>query len=313
MSMECWRWFPIPKMRVRIVRLVRFFRAMFWTGTVAIVRYVFRANAEPKLGFLSAGLVGGHECMLYSRLPFAEDVRQYEFASLDRKGTELSPEQLAAAELLVTSFDLMVSVPGSVKPVEMLKPKRTFNPAIQRFYQCVQHRALHPEDPIPVLDEAIRAYMEPNARLVDASKAAVERLSTLFPLKKIEKRQEKGAAAKVWASTEAADLAAASDSRPAKRARTDGNADDIVPMEILSDGPAVSVGSVQPLDDFRAMLSRRDVDLTTEAVKQMQGRISEFIATSINGDNYPKALECLRALRDACVKVGGDCALCRHA
>jgi len=40
-------------------------------------------------------------------------------------------------------------------PCEALQPKTTFNPALQRFYQCVERRALDPEADISELDPVI--------------------------------------------------------------------------------------------------------------------------------------------------------------
>lgn len=44
------------------------------------------------------------------------------------------------------------------QPMEALQPKLTFNPVIQRVYQCVQHRAIHPDEPIPELDPVLDRY-----------------------------------------------------------------------------------------------------------------------------------------------------------
>jgi len=40
-------------------------------------------------------------------------------------------------------------------PMEALKPKYTYNPALQHFYQVLQTRAMQPETPLPPLDPLI--------------------------------------------------------------------------------------------------------------------------------------------------------------
>ena len=42
------------------------------------------------------------------------------------------------------------------QPMEALKPKCTYNPVLQHFYQAVQKRALQPEAPVPPLDPVIQ-------------------------------------------------------------------------------------------------------------------------------------------------------------
>lgn len=43
--------------------------------------------------------------------------------------------------------------------MESLKPKYAYNPALQQLYQCVQHRAMHPEIPLPKLDPLVQKYL----------------------------------------------------------------------------------------------------------------------------------------------------------
>lgn len=73
-------------------------------------------------------------------------------------------------------------------------------------------------------------------------------------------------------------------------------------QSILS-GATNAVGSINPVKDFRDMLARRDVDLVDDAIAQMQTRITQLINDSIRDQFYPKAVDCLSALRDGCIKV----------
>jgi len=41
------------------------------------------------------------------------------------------------------------------EPVEALKPKYTYNPSLQHFYQAIQKRALNPKASLPKLDPII--------------------------------------------------------------------------------------------------------------------------------------------------------------
>jgi ATP-dependent DNA helicase 2 subunit 2 len=84
--------------------------ALAETESVAIVRYVKRKGYAPHLGFLAPHIKAEYECLYYNSLPFAEDLRQYPFASLapDRARRSFVPSkaQLDAAEDLINSLDL---------------------------------------------------------------------------------------------------------------------------------------------------------------------------------------------------------------
>jgi len=61
------------------------------------------------------------------------------------------------------------------------------------------------------------------------------------------------------------------------------------------------VGTVTPVEDFKAMLKRKDVDLVDIAIEQMKKRIVGLVNDSVKGSHYDKALDCLVALREGCV------------
>jgi len=152
-----------------------------------IVRFVKIKNAAPHLGVLMPHIKSDLEYLIYQKLPFAEDLRHYPFAPLDpghiRAAHAPSQAQLDAAERLIQSLDLMTaSKDEDGEPMESLKPKFTYNPVLQRFYQCVQHRALHPNAPLPPLDPVISQYCNPDQQLFTAAKRQLEDFKRLFPL-----------------------------------------------------------------------------------------------------------------------------------
>lgn len=62
------------------------------------------------------------------------------------------------------------------------------------------------------------------------------------------------------------------------------------------------IGDVTPVQDFEAMISRRDSpEWVGKAVNQMKHKIFDLVEDSYEGDNYDKALEYLVALRKGCV------------
>lgn len=61
------------------------------------------------------------------------------------------------------------------------------------------------------------------------------------------------------------------------------------------------IGSVNPIEDFKKMISDRRHDRVNSAISQMRDVIDRYIRGSINGDIYDKAIECLLTLRNSCV------------
>lgn len=62
------------------------------------------------------------------------------------------------------------------------------------------------------------------------------------------------------------------------------------------------IGDLTPVQDFETMMSRRDgPEWVGKAIKDMKNKIFDLVEDSHEGDNYPKALECLVALRKGCI------------
>jgi ATP-dependent DNA helicase 2 subunit 2 len=62
------------------------------------------------------------------------------------------------------------------------------------------------------------------------------------------------------------------------------------------------ISSVNPIADFNRMLSDRKEDLVQTAIEQMEKLIRRLIVTSMNGDLFEKALECLQSMREGCIR-----------
>jgi ATP-dependent DNA helicase 2 subunit 2 len=50
------------------------------------------------------------------------------------------------------------------------------------------------------------------------------------------------------------------------------------------------------------MINDRKTDRVGDAIQQMQKLIERFVTHSLKGDLFTKALECMRTLRESCVK-----------
>jgi len=84
-------------------------------------------------------------------------------------------------------------------------------------------------------------------------------------------------------------------------ARMKGIGDDGAHFGENKDDSIKQIGSVNPIEDFKKMISDRKHDRVNSAIRQMREIIDRYIRGSINGDIYDKALECLLVLRESCV------------
>eukprot|EP01094_Clydonella_sp_ATCC50884_P012155 TRINITY_DN2207_c0_g1_i1.p1 TRINITY_DN2207_c0_g1~~TRINITY_DN2207_c0_g1_i1.p1 ORF type:complete len:785 (-),score=247.92 TRINITY_DN2207_c0_g1_i1:306-2513(-) len=288
------------------VALSALIHALAETDSVMIVRYVKMKSSLPALGVMIPKIKADVEYLIYQKLPYAEDIRHYPFAPLDvqsmRQSHAPSKAQLAAAELLINSLNLMTAAKDEDgDPMEALKPKHTYNPTLQRFYQCVQSRALHPNTPLVPLDPVIERYVNPDKELFGNARAALENFKALFPVEPADPKKV-GSKRTYWADMLAGQDVQLDSYIPdggGKKQKTEG---DEFSIDNIAAGGTSEVGSVHPTKDFNEMIKRRDFDYVETAIKQMQDRILQLVNDSIRDQLYEKAFECVVCLREGCVK-----------
>ncbi|XP_063928030.1 X-ray repair cross-complementing protein 5-like isoform X2 [Zophobas morio] len=270
------------------------------TGTVALVRFVRADKATPKVGFLSPHIKKNHSSLLYTELPYADDIRQYQFPSLSfSKKLQPSAEQEQAVAALMASKDL--SKPCS-EDSSGHSPEHVFNPAIRYFWQCIHQRALDDlkgvkSRNLPAVGSIIKDFMAPFDLVKETSKAQLLNIQELFRLRKIEKRKtDKLGASSYFQSTS---KEATEGPPPSKKRPTTED----LPRSIaeVSSAYFYKVGSVNPVADFRTMCSWPEEGLVSEAITQMCQLIEQFVENSYNKDFTLRAFDCLAVLRKECV------------
>ncbi|XP_048590285.1 X-ray repair cross-complementing protein 5 isoform X2 [Nematostella vectensis] len=285
------------------IALSAFINAMHRSDTVAIVRYCFRKNAAPKLGFLSPHIKEEYECLLFTAFPFAEDLRHFSFASLDgNKKLQPTEDQLRAIDDLITVMDLSKAQRDEYgEATEALKPKCTFNPTRQRVFQCIQHRALHPNDPsLPSLEPVIASYLEPSAEFLSVREPQCLRVKDYFPLEKVERKKAKESAAEIFKSNVDQHKL---DEPAQKRAWLEPGDEVDFSMAGLAKGTVTEVGTVDPVSDFLTIIGRVGANRFNEAADQMKSRILQLVMDSFGDQLFAKALSCVTTLRNEAIKA----------
>lgn len=169
--------FPNPNDSTQVKAFYSMVEAMISQNKVLICRFISRAKSEPKLVVLSPH-IGTHGPVLYlNQLPTIEDIRDYQFDSLQ----ECTIKQEEVISGFIDEMDLDANEETGQE--ELLKPSETYNPILQYFYQCLEHRALTGnETELPEMDEKIMKLLNPTKDKMKESKYA-NALKEVFTIK----------------------------------------------------------------------------------------------------------------------------------
>ncbi|KAM9991022.1 hypothetical protein ACTFIY_007074 [Dictyostelium cf. discoideum] len=313
--------------------LSSFIHALVETDQVMVVRYVKTMNGSPYLGYMIPHVKSDYVCLYYNHLPLADDIRQYQFPPispknpLTRKSNIPNAEQLEATQQLIDSMDLMKSeFDEDGDPIQMLKPRFTYNPLLQHFYQCLHHRSLHPNTQIPKLDPIIAEYINPDQIIMNKSKQSIKNFADKFPLTKttvfsktpaISGGNTNGTTSNTnntmiggvkyhWKDGMLIgeeinlDSYVTDDGSEAKKRKVNDFSE--FSLDKLVSGYVTEVGTINPVQNFKDMLNRRDMDLVDKAITLMKERILQLVNDSLRDQYYQKAFECIKELRVGCIR-----------
>ncbi|CAH2035998.1 unnamed protein product [Thlaspi arvense] len=274
---------PDPSKEKSVIAVSAIAREMKQTNKVAIVRCVWRnGQGNMVVGVLTPNVSERDDTpdsFYFNMLPFAEDVREFPFPSFSRFPASWKPDeqQQAVADDLVKMLDLTPS-----DKEEVLKPELTPNPVLQRFYEYLELKSRSTDAALPLMDEAFKKIMEQNPELSSNNKSIMDAFRGSFEVKQNPKLKKT--------------------SKRFLRDKPSGSDDEDNLMITYNAGEnrVDTVGDANPIQDFEAMISRRDNhDWIDKAISQMKNRILKLVEDST--DEGDKALECLFALRKGCV------------
>ncbi|KAH9620873.1 hypothetical protein KSS87_022606 [Heliosperma pusillum] len=318
-----------PGKKEAVIAVSALARAMKEMNKVAIVRCVWRqGQAGVVIGVLTPNVSAKDnvpDSFYFNVLPFAEDVREFQFPSFRNLPEAFQPteEQQEAADNFVKMLDL---APPAKE--ENLRPDFTPNPVLERFYHFLELRIKSLDAAVPPLDEALMRIIEPDPELFSQNNSVIDEFRKCFEVKENPKRKKSARSIREKPSGSDDERGALEDCRPmksienapmAKIENGDGKPSTctenvpVAKIEYGEEKPSSSdvnystalidkIGKVTPVQDFKAMIARRDnPDWVTKAIKGMKSNILELLEDSYAGDNYGNALDCLAALRKGCV------------
>mmetsp|Transcript_521 Transcript_521/g.689 ORF Transcript_521/g.689 Transcript_521/m.689 type:complete len:568 (-) Transcript_521:137-1840(-) len=279
-------------------------------------RYVKRKNATPVFALLTPEINPENECLYLNQLPFSEDYRDYVFGSFEEKHKPDQNQRLAMRNL-IKRMDLNTMEDEDGFEFEALNMEEVFNPCLRRFYQNVEKRAFDPEVSIEELDPAVAKTLNPDEKLLISAKKEVKNVVERFPLQVVEKKTASKNKKRHWRDFLSGDGSVAHVSamlvqededliqaKKLKGASLGGEGIDTkIKMDDIVAHKVDMVGSATPVEDLKAMAERKDdPDIITRAIKEMWKIINDCVQESFGSAGYPKAVDCIQALREVCVK-----------
>ncbi|KAM4775891.1 X-ray repair cross-complementing protein 5 isoform 2-T2 [Cyanocitta cristata] len=266
-------------------------RALDELKVVAIVRYAYDRRCYPQVGVAFPYIKDAYECLIYVQLPYMEDLRQYVFSSLkNSKKCIPTADQLSAVDSLIDSMNLVHEDGETFE--DLFKPSKIPNPHFQRFYQCLQHKAFHPNKPLPPIEQHLLEMLEMPCVVRERCQAPLERVKALFPLKEVGKKKEEKTVQDIFKDNE--------DEPNLKKPKIEDEEGSFSIMK-LAEGNITSVGSVNPAEDFRVLVRKKNADFK-DVSQQLINRIDQFLENK-GSQYYMKGIDCIRVFREEAMKL----------
>jgi len=257
-------------------------QAMVEMDMVAIVRKVYNKNSIPRLGILTPEVGEEGETFLsYVELPYAEDVRDLQFPSLPAP----SDEQLSVMDELIDV--MMLTEESEEGNVDVLKTEEMLNPNFQYLFQALRHRAIHPGRVLPPPAEHITSLLHLPSEIEEAAQPVFERMNEVFKTKVIESKKVKRTAESVFGKEEVT---------PSQEKKQKLDSD--ISLDLAA--PVTEVGSTNPVEDFRYLLSTSVSNNITfnSLAQQMEAVVIRLLSSAFGSDMNTKIVQCLTAYRE---------------
>ncbi|TKS67313.1 X-ray repair cross-complementing protein 5 [Collichthys lucidus] len=275
------------------VALSALIRALDELQMVAIVRYAYDRRSNPQVGAAFPSIKKDYECLLYIQLPFMEDLRSFTFPSLENsKRFTPSDTQLSAVDSLIDSM-MLVEEDENAEQRDMFEVHHIPNPAFQRHFQCLHHRAVNPGTPLPPMESWLKAALERPDVINERCQAPLEEMKRKFPLTEVEKKKKPKTSAQIFGKD--------SEEPDAKKAKGDEE-DEGYSLADIAEGSVTSVGSVDPARDFGILIKMKTLPFG-EVCQQLTHRIEQLLSNK-STQYYMKSITCIQAFREQSVKLG---------
>ncbi|KAI1089653.1 ATP-dependent DNA helicase II subunit 2 [Rostrohypoxylon terebratum] len=279
------------------LKLSSFIHSLQELESYAVARIVTKDGKEPALILLAPHIEADFECLYDVPLPFAEDVRNYQFPPLDKVITVTgnvkyedhrllpSKDLSEAMDDYVDAMDISTWVKDEEgnRNLEYAAVEDVFCPPLHRINQVVRHRAIYPDQPLPPVAPILLKYSNPPEDLMSKAKSRLEDLIAEANVKKVPPK--------------------------AKRRKENGNKPEPISgldVDALLNQPQNIRKKIDPqnaIPEFKQMVEYASEESEIEdAAKQMGGIIRSFISNTFGDNKHDQAVEHLGVFRDTMIR-----------
>ncbi|XP_036176174.1 X-ray repair cross-complementing protein 5 isoform X3 [Myotis myotis] len=278
------------------VALSSLIHALDELAMVAIVRYAYDRRSNPQVGVAFPHIKDTYECLVYVQLPFMEDLRQYMFSSLkNNKKYTPTEAQLSAVDALIDSMSLVKKDEEGDTIEDLFPTTKIPNPQFQRLFQCLLHRALHPQEPLPPVQQHVLNMLDPPTEVTANCEIPLSKIKTLFPLTEAIKKKDQLTAQDVFQDKH-------EEGPNSKKLKTEEEAH--FSLSSLAEGTVTKVGSVNPAENFRVLVRQKNASFE-EASRQLISHIEQFLDTK-ETPYFMKSMDCIKAFREEAIQFSED-------
>uniref|UniRef100_A0A8C8Y995 X-ray repair cross-complementing protein 5 n=1 Tax=Panthera leo TaxID=9689 RepID=A0A8C8Y995_PANLE len=264
---------------------------------VAVVRYAYAGRTNPQVGMAFPYIKDAYECLMYVQLPFMEDLRQYMFSSLkNSKKCTPTEAQLSAVDALIDSMSLVKKDEKEDTIEDLFPTTKIPNPQHQRLYQCLAHRALHPQEPLPPIQQHIWNMLDPPAEVTAKCQIPLSKIKTVFPLTEATKKKDQVPAQNIFPDNH--------EEGPASKKLKTQEGEACFSVSSLAEGSVTRVGSVNPAENFRVLVRQKKASFE-EASRQLINQIEQFLDTN-ETPYFMKSMDCITVFREEAIQVSEE-------
>ncbi|KAL7676328.1 hypothetical protein ACOME3_002582 [Neoechinorhynchus agilis] len=259
--------------------------SLYETQTAAIVRKIYRKGCQPEIGALIPSIK--HSCFYYYRLPFAQDIKDCEFKEDD---SQVSEAQALAIDRLIDCLDMCATSLSDFGTDELFKPQNTFNPSLQRKFQCLSSRFIDPNSSVDAILSKGSELDDKIYRFCSGSRVeeAVEAVRDLFDIKPIESAIKTGAEM----------------FKDVPVARIEGPIrGDSVDIRLFNEPEQKErIGSLIPDQDYSALTEKYPNLLHSLSISLYEVIKDLILASDDTLTFFDRALQCWSVMREVCLK-----------
>jgi len=285
-------------------------QSMAMNNLVALIKLVRIKNAQPRIGVAIPIIKANYDCMYWCQLPYSDDYRSYTFPSFNNilnpakeKKSKYDTKKVSTEEVsnkfeeLINSMDLTADEDN-----ELFAPKSVYNLSYQYLYQCIRHRAVNPNDPLPEKEDRLLNMISPNSEIVNKSKKIASELKEMFKIEKVDNNDKNKKGFGEVVDNEIKNLINdIKNPESTVKFKTEEEINNMH-MENIIETSVKDIGSMNPVEDFKAMVNQQDATILDKALHKMTAMILNLIRNAISNQSYEKILNCIKVLRETCIK-----------